>query len=102
MDIGSAQRIAASKYQSGAASYCVGFGPFSSDERLGYFLRHTGEIEALRSNGNREGQWVDFRNFVSAELERAEAIYPQYEDRMRALRQKTTGWRGVLNRIFPF
>lgn len=66
----------------------------------GIFLWPNGGVEALRRNGDRHGQWSDFRAFLTDELARAEALYPMYEQSMQRIRRSSAGWRGWLRRCY--
>jgi hypothetical protein len=99
LDIGAAQRNWRLDYNSTPTDFFIGYGPYSDDEHLGYFLWPNGGIEALRRNGDRHGQWNDFASFLVDELTRAEAVYPKYEDAMELIRRRNTGWRGWLRRF---
>jgi hypothetical protein len=60
-----------------------GGGPFSIDERVGYFLDAEGMIRSCRKNGREVESWKSFRDFLDAELRRAEADYPRFEAFMK-------------------
>jgi hypothetical protein len=99
MDIGTAQENWRLDYPSSSTDFFIGYGPYSDDEHLGYFLWPNGGIEALRRNGDRHGQWNDLRSFLTDEIARAEAVYPKYEETMHSILRKSTGWRGLLTRF---
>jgi hypothetical protein len=99
LDIGTAQENWRLDYQSTGADFFIGYGPYSDDEHLGYFLWPNGGIEALRRNGDRHGQWGDFRSFLVDELARAAAVYPKHEETMQAMLRHSSGWRGLLRRF---
>jgi hypothetical protein len=99
LDIGTAQENWRLDYQSTPSDFFIGYGPHSDDEHLGYFLWPNGGVEALRRNGDRRGQWSDFRSFLAEELARAESIYPKYEETMQEILRHSTGWRALLRRF---
>ena len=99
LDIGTAQEHCRRDYPSSPADYFIGYGPYSSDEHVGYFLWPNGGVEAVRGNGERYDQWSDFRTFLTAELERAELVFPKYEEMMRATLRESSGWRGFRKRL---
>ncbi len=99
LDIGTAQENWRLEYDAPLTDFFIGYGPYSANEHLGYFLWPNGGVEALRSNGERFAQWSDFRQFLTEELARAEAVYPRHEDSMQEILRDSSGWRLWLRRI---
>jgi hypothetical protein len=97
LDIGTAQTNWRIGYEAGSTNFFIGQGPWSNTEHLGYFLWPNGRVEALRLGGEQFKCWNDVGEFLGDELQRAEDLYPAYEDRMAEImitaRRRTSWWR---------
>lgn len=99
LDVGTAQENWRLDFNTSPTDFFIGSGPYSEEERVGYFLWPNGGIEALRKNGERFAQWSDFHRFLVEELARAEAVYAKFEDTMERILRESSGWRSWLRRV---
>jgi hypothetical protein len=99
LDIATAQENWRLDYDTSPNDFFIGYGPHSTDEHVGYFLWPNGGVEALRKGGEQFAQWGDFQHFLSDELVRAEAAYPEFEDTMERILRESFGWRSWLWRV---
>ncbi len=78
-DVGTANRSWKLEYSVPREWFHFGGGPYSFSENIGYFLDEDGTIYCARKNGEILRSWISFRCFLSDELGRAEAEYPEHE-----------------------
>jgi hypothetical protein len=81
LDLGSANANWSREFCPSLEQFHFGGGPYSESENLGYFLNADNSVEALRRGGAGFGTWPDFASFLKDELERAEALFPEREER---------------------
>ena len=87
-DLSTANCYWRASYHAPADSFYIGGGPFSSEEHVAYFLLEDGSIESYRKGGEIVRGWPDYRVFLSEEIARSEAMYPEYEAFMERLNKK--------------
>jgi hypothetical protein len=78
-DLATANRYWKNEYQVPLDWFHFGGGPFSHEERVGYFFDSEGSIVSSRKSGEPAGQWATFHTFLADELSRSEADYPRFE-----------------------
>lgn len=81
-DVNTANQFWKREYSVPAEWFHFGGGPYSHDEHVGYFFAEDGIICCCRKSGEVLGCWSSFKDFVSDEICRAEALYPEYEESM--------------------
>jgi hypothetical protein len=90
LDVGEANRHWRIKYKVDPSLFYFGSGPHSYTEQRGYFLAGDGRIDAYLPGGKRLATWPSLGQFLSAELARLEAIYPESEQRQEQIRKTRT------------
>ena len=88
LDIGSANAMWRLKYKVDPALLYFGDGPHSNTENLGYFLADNGAVETYKRGGKRLESWPSLGTFISAEIARLEAAWPEYEREQERLREQ--------------
>jgi hypothetical protein len=88
LDVGEANRRWRIKYGVDPCLFHFGSGPHSATETLGYFLGGEGSIETYLPGGKRVGTWRSLDGFLSDELARLEALYPESERRQELFRRE--------------
>ena len=78
-DVGTANQFWKLEYSVPREWFHFGGGPYSFDENIGYFLDEDCTIYCSRKNGEKLRSWNSFRSFLSDEVGRAEAKYPEHE-----------------------
>jgi hypothetical protein len=88
LDIGTANTMWRLKYKVDPALLYFGEGPHSKTENLGYFIADNGAVETYRPGARRLESWPSLRTFLSAEVARLEAAWPEYEREQERLREQ--------------
>lgn len=81
LDLATAQKYWWRKYTTGEDCF-VGYGPYSSNDPLGYFMSEDGAVRAVQVGGAVFRSWPSVRGFLTDELARAESAFPTYEQTM--------------------
>lgn len=70
------------------SGFYFGAGPYSYMENLGYLHNHNGRIETYAERGQRVDSYLNFEEFFTHEINRLEALYPEYEQRQEKFMQE--------------
>lgn len=97
-DLATANRFWRHEYKVPPGWFHFGSAPLSHDENAGYFFDELGNVHAARKSNPVVSSWSTFSAFLSDELARCEAMYPDFEAFMaEAVRANPKSW---LTRLF--
>jgi len=85
LDLATANTLWCDDFAPRKGLFHIGSGPWSKNEDLGYFLLPDDSVVALKKGGEQISSWKSIKDLLSAEIARAEELYPEYEKSMARL-----------------
>ena len=101
LDLGTANQNWRKRYSTDLNHFHFGSGPHTFQENVAYFLDGDGRVFSLLPGAQQVSEWSSIQAFLSAEIPRAESLYPGFEDRMAAVQATTSLRKSARNKRAP-